>query len=126
MHRHPVLKGIRIALVVVVAAIALGFLVKALWNTLMPPIFGWHTITFWQSLGLLLLSKILFGGFHRHGGGGRNRWRQRMKDRWEQMTPEEREKFRNGMRCGRSPFTSSVESQIWESAARPFKMWPSA
>jgi hypothetical protein len=58
-----------------------------------------------------LLSKILFGGFHRHGGG-RSRWRQRMKDRWENMTPEERDKFSRGMRCGRSPFTSSAETQI--------------
>jgi hypothetical protein len=112
MGRHPVLKGIRIALFVVIATIAFGFIVKSLWNVLMPPIFGWHTITFWQGLGLLVLSKILFGGFHRHGGRGGNRWRQRMKDRWENMTPEERDKFRTGMRCGRSPFTSSAEPQI--------------
>jgi hypothetical protein len=112
MGRHRVLKGIRIALVVFVAFIAFGFLVRVLWNTLVPPIFGWHTITFWQGLGLLLLSKILFGGFHRHGGGDRSRWRQRMKDRWEHMTPEEREKFRSGMRCGRAPFTSSAEHKI--------------
>jgi hypothetical protein len=111
MGRHPIFKGIRIALFVVIAAIAFGFIVKFLWNTLVPPIFGWHTITFWQGLGLLLLSKILFGGFHRHGGGGRNRWKQRMKDRWEQMTPEEREKFRSGMRCGRAPFSPSAERQ---------------
>lgn len=112
MGRNPVLRGMRIALFVVVASIALGFIVRGLWNTLVPPIFGWHTITFWQSLGLLLLSKILFGGFHRHGGGNRGRWKQRMKDRWEQMTPEEREKFRSGMRCGRSPFGSPAEPQI--------------
>ena len=112
MHRHPILKGIRIALTVIVVGIALGFIVRGLWNVLVPPIFGWHTITFWQSLGLLLLSKILFGGFHRHGGAGRNRWRQRMKDRWEHMSPEEREKFRSGMRCGRTPFTSPAEPQI--------------
>jgi len=109
MGRHRLLKGIRIALFVFVAAIAFGFIVKILWNTLVPPIFGWHTITFWQGIGLLLLSKILFGGFHRHGGG--SRWRQRMKDRWEQMTPEEREKFRTGMRCGRAPFASAAEPQ---------------
>jgi hypothetical protein len=112
MHRHPVLKGIRIALFIVIGSIAFGFIVKSLWNVLMPPIFGWHTITFWQALGLLLLSKILFGGFHRHGGGSRNRWRQQIKDRWEHMTPEEREKFSKGMRCGRSPFARSAEPQI--------------
>ncbi len=104
-------KAVRIALFAVVASVALGFLVKSLWNALMPPIFGWHMITFWQGLGLFVLSKILFGGFHRHGGGG-NRWRQRMKERWEQMTPEEREKFRKDMRCGRGPFAPTAESQI--------------
>jgi hypothetical protein len=111
MGRHPILKGIRIAIFVIIAAIVFGFIVKSLWNALIPPIFGWHTITFWQGIGLLVLSKILFGGFHRHGGG-RNRWRQRMKDRWEHMTPDERDKFRRGMRCGRGPFTSSAETQI--------------
>jgi hypothetical protein len=112
MNRHPALKGIKIALFVIVASVALGFIVKSLWNVLMPPIFGWHTITFWQGLGLLLLSKILFGGFHRRGGGGRNRWRQRMKDRWEHMTPEERERFQKGMRCGRRPVNSTAEPQL--------------
>jgi hypothetical protein len=107
MHRNRILKGIKIALFVLVASIVFGFIVKSLWNALIPPIFGWHSITFWQGLGLLLLSKILFGGFHRHGGG--NHWRRQMKQRWEGMTPEEREKFRNGMRCGRSPFAPQAE-----------------
>lgn len=112
MRHHPIVRGIKIALFVVVASTVLGFVVKELWNILVPPIFGWHTITFWQGIGLLLLCKILFGGFHRHGGGGRNRWRQHMKERWERMTPEEREKFSRGMRCGRAPFTASAEPQI--------------
>ena len=34
-----------------------------LWNWLMPAMFGLQTVTFWQALGLLVLSKILFGGF---------------------------------------------------------------
>jgi hypothetical protein len=110
MRHNRLLKAIKIGLFVVLASIAFGFIVKGLWNALMPPIFGWHSITFWQGLGLLLLSKILFGGFHRHGGG-RNQWRRQMKERWEGMTPEEREKFRNGMRCGRSPFASHGEPQ---------------
>jgi hypothetical protein len=110
MHQHRTTKGLKIALFAVVASILLGFIVKGLWNILIPPIFGWHTITFWQALGLLILSKILFGGFHRHAGGSRNHWRQRMKERWEHMTPEEREKFRSGMRCHRGPFTSPSAS----------------
>ncbi len=112
MRRNPAVRGIKIALFAIIACVAFGFIVKSLWNVLVPPIFGWHTINFWQALGLLLLSKILFGGFHRHAGGGHNHWRRRMKERWENMTPEERDRFRKGMRCGRSPFASSAETQI--------------
>ncbi len=67
-----------------------GLIVMGLWNWLMPALFGLHTITFWQALALFILAKILFGGFR--GGGGS--WRHRMMERCEQMTPEEREKFR--------------------------------
>jgi hypothetical protein len=109
MRQYRIFKGIKIAFFVVLGSIAFGFIVKSLWNVLMPPIFGWHSITFWQALGLLLLSKILFGGFHRHGGGGRNQWRRQMKERWEGMTPEEREKFRSGMRGRCSPFAPRAE-----------------
>ena len=83
-----------------VAIAVFSFVVMQLWNWIVPPVVGWHPITFWQALGLLVLSKILFGSFR--GGVGRHmHWRRRMMERWEQMTPEEREKFREGMRsCG--------------------------
>ena len=93
-----VLKGIAIA---VVAGAAVGLVVMSLWNWLMPALFGLRLITFWQALGLFLLGKLLFGGFRgRPGCGGH--WRKRMKERWELMTPEERERFLQGMkgRCG--------------------------
>ena len=45
-----------------------GEIVLQLWNWLLPPLFGWHQVTFWQALGLLALCRILFGGFGRHGG----------------------------------------------------------
>jgi hypothetical protein len=75
--------------------------VMGLWNWLAPTIFGGRTIDFWQALGILILSKILFGGFRGRSGFG-GHWKRRMRERWEQMTPEEREKFRQGMagRCG--------------------------
>jgi len=101
MKRNWLLKGLKIALFAIVLVAVLGFVVMSLWNSLMPPLFGLRLITFWQAVGLLLLSKILFGGFR--GGPGRHMyWRHRMKERWEHMTPEEREKFREGMRgrCG--------------------------
>src|SRR5205807_5902256 len=84
-----------------------GELVMHLWNWLLPPLFGWRLITFWQALGLLLLCRILFGGWGGSGGGkGRLRHRvrermaermgERMGERGEKMTPEERGKCREG------------------------------
>jgi hypothetical protein len=64
----------------------------------MPAIFGLKTITFLQGLGLVVLSKILLGGFHKHAGGGPRGWKREMGERWARMTPEEREKFRAGMK----------------------------
>jgi hypothetical protein len=92
-----------------------GTIVQLLWNWLLPDLFGWRPITFWQALGLLALSRILFGGLGRHGGsrsGVRRRIADRMADRvaerWEHMTPEERERFRQRIRerCGSDPFAS--------------------
>jgi MFS family permease len=106
------------AIVGIVLFMALGgWIVQYLWNWLLPPLFGWRMITFWQALAILVLCRLLFGrwGGGRHGGHGmRNRWRggmrermaekweQRWAERWEEMTPEEREKFRQGIgrRCG--------------------------
>ena len=81
-----------------------GELVKSLWNWLTPELFGWHPINFWQAIGLLALSRILFGGLGWRGSG-RSHIRRRMAERWEHMTPEERERLRQGMRgrCGFGP-----------------------
>lgn len=100
--RQYIRKGIAIAVLVPLALTALGYVVMALWNGLLPPILGVKTIHFWQAIGLLILSRILFGGFHhRHGRCGSHRGRMHMLERWEQMTPEEREKFRKGLHhCG--------------------------
>jgi hypothetical protein len=96
-----VFRGLKFAAFAAAALAVLGFVVMILWNWLMPTLFGWHQIRFWQALGLLALSKILFGGL-RGPRGAHMHWRKRMMERWEQMTPEEREKFREGMkgRCG--------------------------
>jgi hypothetical protein len=83
-----------------------GLVVQLLWNWLLPPLFGLHQITFWQALGILVLCRILFGGFggHSHRSG----FRRRRSEHWEQMTPEERERLRQGMRgrCGFDPATN--------------------
>src|SRR5207247_7884751 len=58
-----------------------GEIVLQLWNWLLPQLFGWRPITFWQALGILLLCRILFGGFARHGFH-RSNFRRRMSERW--------------------------------------------
>ena len=100
---------LKFALFAVLFLVVFGFFVKGLWNWLMPPLFGLHLITYWQALGILILSKVLFGGFRggHHGPPGW-RWRRRMIERWEKMTPEEREKFRQGMHSHCGPFGSSA------------------
>ncbi len=83
-------------------------LVMYLWNWLLPPLFGWHTITWWQAFGLLVLCRILFGSHGWRGGtrsNVRERMRERMADRWQNMTPEQREKMRKrwAFACGFEP-----------------------
>ncbi|HEX8846425.1 MAG TPA: hypothetical protein VF791_17390 [Pyrinomonadaceae bacterium] len=74
-----------------------GAVVMNLWNWLAPELFGLRQITFWQALGLLALCRILFGGFGCGGGSHRSKSRRRRDERWDRMTPEEREKFRQGL-----------------------------
>ena len=74
-----------------------GEVVMLLWNWLLPPLFGFGQITFWQALGILLLCRILFGGSGWRGSV-RSNIRRRMEERCENMTPEERERFRQRMR----------------------------
>ena len=78
-----------------------GELVLLLWNWLVPSLFGWRPITFWQAIGLLALCRILFGGH----GFSRSSPRRR--------TPEERVRFRQALRerFGFGPSTSEAKGQ---------------
>ena len=96
MKQHRIAKALKFPLFAVVAVTVLSAVVMGLWNWLMPTIFEWSVITFWQALGLLVLSRILFGRFG--GPGRRMRGRHRMMERWCQMTPEEREQFSRGVK----------------------------
>jgi hypothetical protein len=89
-----------------------GEIVLHLWNWLLPALFGWRQITFWQALGILVLCRILFGG-HGLNRSGRSNFRRRMKERCEHMTPEERERFRQAMRerWGFGPSTGESKGQ---------------
>lgn len=91
-----------------------------LWNWLVPDVFGWSTITYWQAAGLLVLSKILFGGF---GGGGKhkchckqgndNGWKHKFKNKWMAMSAEDKRRWEEkfaGTTAGRG--CSDVRSEL--------------
>ncbi len=91
---------ILIPLAIAAGIFAFGMLVMLLWNNLLPEILGVGTITFWQALGILVLSKILFGGFP--GGGGHSPKKHHMNHKMMNLSPEEREKMKAEFkeRCG--------------------------
>ncbi len=82
-----------------------GSLVMFLWNSILPVVFGISTITFWQAIGILVLSKILFGGFGR--GHGRSYSGRDWRNRHMHLNPEDREKMREEWRnrCRTQPKT---------------------
>src|SRR5207237_778029 len=99
------LRALKFVLLGAVLVAALSFAVMCLWNWLIPAVFNGHAIGFWEAMGLLVLSKILFGGFRgRFGGSGH--WRRGMMARWAQMTPGER-------RVPRAPLPSMNPLEAW-------------
>lgn len=68
------------------------FVVMWLWNGLVPELFNGPVVTYWQTLGLLLLSKILFSGIgkgHRECSTGHSHdhpWKN--KDKWRKKFEE--------------------------------------
>jgi hypothetical protein len=88
MKRKPIFVLIPIALF-----FAVGGLVMLLWNWLIPVIFGFNTITYFQALGLFLLSRILLGSF----GFGNKRpplGNPKFGEKMMNMTDEERQQFK--------------------------------
>jgi len=86
--------GVRFVVFAIVAGGVAGLVTAGLWNLLMPAILHLPAISFWQALGLLLLSRILFG---RWGGMGRRMRKARCVHGWKDLTPDERERFRQAL-----------------------------
>ena len=111
--------GRRILLFFVIGPIAIlifGGVVMLFWNNVLTPVLHISPVTFWQGLGILVLSKILFSSF---SGGSVTRgdnWKQRMM--WKNMTPEQKEKFKEewknrGRRWGyRSSDSETGDQQV--------------
>jgi hypothetical protein len=106
MREQWIVRVFGFLLLVTIVLAGFGQATLQLWNWLMPSIFGLHAVTYWQAVGLMGLSWILFGGLRgfgmiRGGRGHRGHWRRGMRERWEGMTPEQREQFLKGIggRC---------------------------
>jgi hypothetical protein len=63
-------------------ALVFGFVVKWLWNWLMPALFGLGVITYWQAFGIVLLAKLLFGSFGGHHRSDRHHSYPTPYERW--------------------------------------------
>lgn len=92
MNNHPLFKTISLF---VLMFLIVAFALMLLWNWLMPPVFGFAVINYYQSAGMLVLARILFGGegfyFKKRW---RNAWGSHLKNKMDAMSPEEQEHFR--------------------------------
>lgn len=99
-HRHSkkhwLVKAPLFLVIGAAAALLFTFVTMSLWNALMPDLFGLKLLSFWQTLGLLVLSWLFFGRF-RGFGHGHHHMKHRLAERWMRMSPEEREKFHQQM-----------------------------
>jgi len=93
MRRGPKSKFGKVIMILVCAAAFVSlfsFIVMSLWNAILPDVLHVTTITFWQAMGILVLSKILFGFGGGHWGGKKHEFKRRMQERWGNMSEEER------------------------------------
>jgi hypothetical protein len=107
-------KGAAFVVLALAAVALMSFVAMSLWNQLIPRLFGGPSLHFWQAAGLLVLSRIFVGGLRGHGIGRHGPWRQHMwRERWESMTPEERERLRERFkhRCGGGPADQGAEQE---------------
>ncbi|MVM32673.1 hypothetical protein GO755_21710 [Spirosoma sp. HMF4905] len=87
-------------LFILMALFAFSFVVYWLWNRVLVAVVPVKAVTYWQAMGLLILSRILLGGFkagppgNRSFDGGGPAWREK----WRQMSDEDRAKFKNEWR----------------------------
>lgn len=103
MKRFWFMKGIMFLLLFCAFVLLFGFVVMWLWNWLMPVLFHLTTINYYQAVGLLALSRLLFYPFSKHGMHRHRRcghqysgmeWKNRWHEKMQNMTAEEKEEFR--------------------------------
>lgn len=85
----------------IVFIFAIGWITMILWNWLVPELFNGPIISYWQAMGLLLLSKILTWGFSKGYHYRRDNtpyWKKRFTDKFASLEPSEREAFKQKMK----------------------------
>jgi len=100
--KHRINRGVLFVPIFIGGVFLFTWGVMLLWNAVLPAaIPAVKAITFWQAMGIFVLSKILFG-FNKGWGGRRGGWRERMDKKWSTLTPEEKEKIKGEWqhRCG--------------------------
>ena len=92
-------RGLKFTFLFLLAVAGFGAITMLLWNALLPSIFGIASINFWQALGILALSRILFGGLSAGAIGHLHHHHHNpthpIHEKWTKMTPEERKQFIN-------------------------------
>ena len=93
-----------------------GAVTMLLWNWLVPVLFAGPVINFWQALGLLALTKILFSsggkGYWSHRTHEASHWKNKFYEKFSNLTPEERDALKQKMKekwCGRGSVSSTKE-----------------
>jgi hypothetical protein len=92
---------VKVGLGIVAFLAIIGFVVMLLWNNVLVPLFGLKMISYFQSLGLLVLARILTGNFGPRGFGGPGAMMHRkgfMHERWKNMSEEEKNQWKEHMK----------------------------
>lgn len=103
--KHKILMVLKIVACIAILLPLFIYGTMMLWNWLVPSLFNGPVINFWQTLGLLVLSKIFFSGFggkkHKNGRCNENSkwgWKHRMEEKMSGMSPEEKEQFKQRLK----------------------------
>jgi Ca2+/H+ antiporter, TMEM165/GDT1 family len=116
MRRFSFPKIIVILLSVFAIISLLSFIVMSIWNNILVTVLHVTAVTFWQAFGIFALSKILFGGFPGKRGFGPGRRGGRMdamREKWMNMSSEERANFKKEWRggCGRGTRPGQADTE---------------
>ena len=93
MNKYWIMKVVLLGSLVI---LGVSTALMLLWNWLVPTLFRGPVISIWQSLSLLIFTKLLFEGWNRWGSGRHRRytWKKKFEAKWNKMTPEEQERFK--------------------------------